>query len=259
MPSPWLLQLITTMILKLWPVTVYWKEKDFPKSSKILYVANHVTLGLDAPSLMSSIYQQTGHLPRGLGDTSHFNIPIHSHFIRYFGVVLGSPENCSKLMKDGQPIIVYPGGGREVMRKTTDKPYTLMWGERMGFARLAIEHGYTIIPVASIGIEDNIQIVYDIPLTPIMRCMKDKRTDMTFPLILPKAIGRLYFSFGENVDTSIYTEESKSSVDANKACQVIVRDKVRYLLETLIADTISARTKHLSTSLFCKLNGDKND
>ena len=36
--------------------------------------------------------------------------------------------------------------------------------ERTGFARMAIEYGYTIVPVASVGMEEMLKVVHDIPL-----------------------------------------------------------------------------------------------
>ena len=64
-------------------------------------------------------------------------------------MVLGSPEYCAALMEAGQHILVFPGGGREVMRRKGEA-YQLIWKQRTGFARLAIEHGYDIIPFGSV-------------------------------------------------------------------------------------------------------------
>lgn len=36
-----------------------------------------------------------------------------------------------------------------------------MWKNRLGFARLAIQHGYPIVPFASVGAEHGIDIVLD--------------------------------------------------------------------------------------------------
>ena len=57
-------------------------------------------------------------------------------------------------------ILVYPGGGREVAKRKGES-YKLIWKERMGFARLAIEHGYTIVPFAAVGAEEAVDIVLD--------------------------------------------------------------------------------------------------
>lgn len=57
----------------------------------------------------------------------HFIMPIYSHVLSWMGGVEGTLRDT--LMRQGYPILVYPGGSREVMRKKVDEPYTLHWGE----------------------------------------------------------------------------------------------------------------------------------
>ena len=63
-------------------------------------------------------------------------------------------------MRAGESILVFPGGGREVFKHKGEK-YRLIWKERMGFARLAIEHGYPIVPLAAVGAEECYDILVD--------------------------------------------------------------------------------------------------
>ena len=39
--------------------------------------------------------------------------------------------------------------------------YRLVWKQRTGFARLAIEHGYDIIPFGSVGPDEAFDILFD--------------------------------------------------------------------------------------------------
>lgn len=48
-------------------------------------------------------------------------------------MVLGTPENCAALMQAGQSILVFPGGGREVMRRKGEA-YRLIWKRCRGGA-----------------------------------------------------------------------------------------------------------------------------
>ena len=58
-------------------------------------------------------------------------------------------------MEQGCCLLVYPGGAREAWKRTTDKPYEILWGDNhVGFVRMAVRHGYTIVPVATVGTED---------------------------------------------------------------------------------------------------------
>ncbi|ACL04784.1 phospholipid/glycerol acyltransferase [Desulfatibacillum aliphaticivorans] len=116
-----------------------------------LFVGNHTIYGvMDAPLYAVALYRETGVFPRGLGDRFHFKIPVWRRFLEKFGVVEGTPENCVRLMKAGDDILVYPGGGREVCRRKGEI-HNLIWKERYGFARLAIKYGYPILPIASLG------------------------------------------------------------------------------------------------------------
>lgn len=49
------------------------------------------------------------------------------------------------------------------MKKIGDDPYELMWGDRYGFAKLAIQHQAIVIPLASVGTADMFAPWFDIP------------------------------------------------------------------------------------------------
>ena len=41
-----------------------------------------------------------------------------------------------------------------MFRPLNTPPYALNWGNRAGFAKYALENGYDIIPVSSVGFEE---------------------------------------------------------------------------------------------------------
>ena len=130
-------------------------------SRPALFVGNHTLFGLtDAPLMIEHLHTQYGAMLRGLGDRGHFSVPYWGDFLVRHGMVLGSPENCSALMNAGQHVLVFPGGAREVMRRRGEA-YELIWKKRAGFARLAIEHGYDIIPFGSVGPDESYRILAD--------------------------------------------------------------------------------------------------
>jgi len=130
-------------------------------SRPALFVGNHTMFGLtDAPLMIEHLYTQYGVMLRGLGDRGHFNVPYWGEFLERNGMVLGTPDNCAALMRSGQHVLVFPGGGREVMRRKGEA-YRLIWKQRAGFARLAVEHGYDIIPFGSVGPDESYRILLD--------------------------------------------------------------------------------------------------
>lgn len=134
-------------------------ELDLDKPA--LFVGNHTLLGMtDAPLMIEHIYSQYGAMIRALGDRGHFKVPVWGAMLSRMGVVEGSPANCAALMEAGKHVLVFPGGGREVMRRRGEA-YNLIWKQRTGFARLAIEHGYDIIPFGSVGPDEAFTIMAD--------------------------------------------------------------------------------------------------
>ena len=191
-------------------------ELDLGKPA--LWVGNHTLFGLtDAPLMVEHLYTQYGVMLRGLGDRGHFDVPWWGDMLVRNGMVLGTPENCAALMEAGQHVLVFPGGGREVMRRKGEA-YRLVWKQRTGFARLAIEHGYDIIPFGSVGPDEAYDILLDandVMATPLWQWLvrrygvdaKTRGGDMIPPLV--RGIGptliprpqRYYFGFGQRIPT----------------------------------------------------------
>jgi 1-acyl-sn-glycerol-3-phosphate acyltransferase len=205
---------------------VFLNSDQLNMSKPALFVGNHTLYGLlDVPLILDQLRLEHGVQLRSLGDRIHFHIPIWKDILVKGGMVLGSPENCRDLMSSGQSILVFPGGAREVMRRKGEK-YQLIWKKRSGFARLAIEHGYDIIPFASLGVDDCFDIVIDANdiqnnttaqklLNTLKLSDKLRGGDILPPI--PKGVGflpvpkpqRFYFSFGDRISTlnAVSTEQ----------------------------------------------------
>ena len=80
---------------------------------------------------------------------------------------IGTRDNVRALMRERQTILVFPGGSREV-NKHRGQQYQLLWRERIGFARVAIEQGYPIVPFAAVGADEMLDVIID-QNTPIYR------------------------------------------------------------------------------------------
>lgn len=126
-----------------------------------LYVGNHTVFGLtDGVFLGVEMYLQRDIQLRTLVDELHMEVPLWRDWVQQIGFVKGSRENCTALMESGAHILVFPGGRREVC-KNKGEAYKLRWENRHGFVRMAIQHGYDIIPVAGVGGEETYQILAD--------------------------------------------------------------------------------------------------
>ena len=132
-----------------------------PPDGRVLLVGNHSLYGLfDVPLLVSELYSRKGLMVRGLGDRGHFRIPLWRSLFRRCGAVEATRDNCRALMRTGAPVLVYPGGAREA-HKRRGESYKLLWEGRQGFAELAIENRYPVVPFAAVGGDDLYDIVID--------------------------------------------------------------------------------------------------
>ncbi len=212
--------------------------EELDVSRPAMYVSNHTVLGvLDGYPFAIELYLQKGILLRALADTMHFKIPYWRDLITHrLGAVEASRENCKALMERGDNLVVYPGGAREVCKKKGEA-YELKWSDRTGFVRMAIAHGYDIIPVAAIGAEEAYTVVKDandfIDRNFLGKLMKKsglvdslfKGGDILPPTV--KGIGnsilprpeKLYFAFGKRISTKKYKglEEDKEVLQLMKA------------------------------------------
>lgn len=135
--------------------------ENLDKDRPAMYVTNHNVLGvLDGTLWAAEMYREKGIFPRSLVDDFHYKLPGWRNMAENMGFVRGTRDNCTAMMKNGEHIMVYPGGARETSKRKGEK-YKLTWKKRTGFARMAIENSYDIIPVAQVGAEDSFDIIMD--------------------------------------------------------------------------------------------------
>jgi hypothetical protein len=108
--------------------------ENIPREGPVLLTGNHSIYGLvDIPMLGLEIFEKTGRTVRGLADHNHFALPVWRDLLRGIGAVRGTRDACSQLFEAGEAVLIFPGGGREVMKHKHER-YKLIWKERIGFA-----------------------------------------------------------------------------------------------------------------------------
>jgi 1-acyl-sn-glycerol-3-phosphate acyltransferase len=122
-------------------------------SEPTLFVGNHCLLGLDGFVVGPVLYYEANRFVRMMGDNIWLQNKTIGDALINSGMIPGDPRACSAMMKDGQDLLVFPGGSHESLKPESQK-YTLQWRERYGFVRLAAEHGYNITPFGMVGPDD---------------------------------------------------------------------------------------------------------
>lgn len=210
------------------------------RTRKLLFVMNHQLGGLEIPLFVEYMHVEHGLFPRSLADHAHFYLPGWAQLLSAAGAVDGTRDNCAAVMRLGQPLLVFPGGGNEILKSKADRKYALKWRERVGFARMAMAHGYTLVPVAAAGLEDQLHVLADIPVGRWLGALglaSGARAELTLPLLapVPAELGqRLYFKFLEPIDTA--------GLDATDPAAVRgVRDLCQSRLEAGLAELLRER------------------
>lgn len=226
---------------------------------RALLVGNHTVMGLlDSPLMCAELWEH-GIVVRSLGDHAHFKVPVWRDVLIACGVVDGTRAVTSELMRRGEVILVYPGGGREVAKRKGEK-YQLIWKERMGFARLAIEHGYTIVPFAAVGAEEAVDIVLDgdNPLLAPTRLFVEKVLGSKDPMPITRGVGltpfprpeRQYYWFGEPIST-----EAIQGRQADDAVVRSVREQTKAAVEGGMEFLLTERENDPNRSVVKRLLG----
>jgi 1-acyl-sn-glycerol-3-phosphate acyltransferase len=189
----------------------FYGVEHVPKGGALL-VGNHTLYGVFDLMLLTAELIERGIMVRGLADHALFRTLVSRKLLTACGVVPGTRANVRELMRRGDLIMVFPGGAREVAKRKGER-YQLIWKHRLGFATMAIEGGYPIVPFASMGIEDALDIVLDTdnPVMAPARKLAMKLLNIE-PLPIVRGIGltpiprpeRLYFWFGEPITTLEY-------------------------------------------------------
>lgn len=84
-----------------------------------------------------------------------FRLPGLKMFIEVLGVMHGPKEVCVSALKKGYLLAISPGGVREAL--FSDETYAIMWGNRKGFAQVAIDAKVPIIPMFTQNVREGIR------------------------------------------------------------------------------------------------------
>src|SRR4051794_36280223 len=131
-------------------------------AGKVLLVANHSgQLPLDAAMIGVAMIAEAEppRVCRAMVEKWAPTLPFIAPFFARIGQVVGTPENCRRLLAAGETIMVFPEGTRG-LNKTYDKRYRLQeFGS--GFMRIAVETQTPVLPVAVIGAEEQAPALFD--------------------------------------------------------------------------------------------------
>ena len=215
---------------------------NLPSDGRFLLVGNHTSAGMPEIVLIAYfVHRQLGVRVRGLADRSLTRMTgLGMDLAQAAGVVPGQPDVGAELMRRGETVLVFPGGGRDML-KFKGEEYQLQWEGRSGFARLAIAHDYPIVPVGLVGGDDvHLSLAArDGTWERMTRSLGERLHGLSGvgvplvrglgPTLLPRP-QRMYLRFGQPMSTARPTRARAATWEAG------VKQRTQTELETVLAD-----------------------
>jgi len=250
-------------------------------SRPALFVGFHQFFAMDVTPLIAKVYRDYGVVLRGLTHPQVFENPdtmqdypsqiqnyvksaftgerpevpptvtrssailddIGNNSFRRFGGVPVSPRNMYRLLDAGEKVLLFPGGVKESFHKR-DESYSLQWPDEAEFVRPAARFGAPIIPFASVGADEFIQLALDQDELMSMPVFGDNlksawgeasraRSDeaaFVSPLGVPVPPERFYYLFGEPIETA---DVDPKNAEQCAAIYQQVKEQVDELLKRL--------------------------
>jgi 1-acyl-sn-glycerol-3-phosphate acyltransferase len=219
-----------------------------------LFVGNHSLFALDGIVAAPIFLKELNRFPRPLGDRILFSNQRIADQLLKSGAVLAHPDVCAALMKDGQDVLVFPGGAGESVKPVSEL-YELHWKERLGFVKLAAQHGYTVMPFGMVGPDEfygHLTEGRDLLESPLGHLLtrlgilnEGTRTDFLPPLPIgslgtafPKP-QRCYLGFSDPIDLSEYKAKRLT-----KKRLYAIREQVAGQIEQLLKELLLTREQN---------------
>jgi 1-acyl-sn-glycerol-3-phosphate acyltransferase len=203
-----------------------------PSEGKVLLVSNHSgQLPFDAAMIEVGLLvdKDPPRVARALVDRWVPTLPFVSTFMARCGQIVGTPENCRRLLAAGEALLVFPEGTRGLNKPYRERYRLKAFGQ--GFMRLALESGAPIVPVGVVGAEEQAPALADVkPLARLLGMPAFPITPTIVPLPLP---ARYQIRFGEPLRFSGSPDEDDAELERKVAT---VERAVQALLERGLAE-----------------------
>lgn len=136
--------------------------ENIPAEGGALLVSNHAgAIPSDAPVIMHGIEKEIGRPVYGLADYLFVAIPVLGTLWSRVGGVPAHPDNAYRLLHDDRQLaLVFPEGTKGTGKHFRDR-YKLRRFGRGGFVETGMRAGVPVVPIAVVGAEESMPIVYN--------------------------------------------------------------------------------------------------
>lgn len=168
--------------------------EHIPPSGQLMFVGSH-NGGLAAPDMHMFLYDwfRRFGFERRVHGLAHQKLwqgyPLLAELAGQVGAIPHHPRQAMAVLRRGDSLLVYPGGGQDAFRPHHDRDRIRLFG-RTGFLRLAILHDLPLVPLISCGAHDTLFVIDD--LYPLVRSLHERGMPWLFgidPEVMPLFLG----------------------------------------------------------------------
>ncbi len=143
--------------------------ENIPLDGRVIFVSNHSgQLPFDGMVIGAATFlePERPRLVRSMVEYFVPTVPFASYLFARWGQIVGTPENCRRLLAAEEAVLVFPEGARGISKPFSRRYQLAEFGK--GFMRLALEMQCPIVPVAVIGAEEQAPAVNVRPLAKLL-------------------------------------------------------------------------------------------
>jgi 1-acyl-sn-glycerol-3-phosphate acyltransferase len=145
---------------------VEWEGLEkIPPTGGALLVANHGgAIPADAPMIMQGVETELGRPVYGLADHWFRTVPVLGTLWNRAGGIPAHPDNAHRLLHDdGQLVLAFPEGAKGPSKPSNER-YQLRRFGRGGFVETAMRAGVPVVPIAVVGAEEAMPLLFKLPV-----------------------------------------------------------------------------------------------
>lgn len=153
---------------------------------RVMVISNHAgQVALDAAMIGTAtiLEREPPRILRGMGEYWLPTVPFVNLLMSRTGSVVGTPKNCTDLLRIEEAVIAFPEGIRGMNKLFSERYRLQRFGS--GFMRLALATKSPIVPVAVVGSEEQAPSIANLKGLGRLLGMPAFPITLTFPLLGP--------------------------------------------------------------------------
>jgi len=206
---------------------------------RVLLIGNHSgQIPIDGMLIVLSMFIEADppRMVRSMVETWSATLPLFSFFFPRTGQIVGTRDNCRRLLERDEAILAFPEGTRGISKTFANRYQLQNFG--LGFMRLALMTDTPIVPIAVVGAEEQIPSLLD--FKPVARLLGFPAFPVTptFPWLGPLGLLPLpvkyHIYFGKPMRFSGDPDDEDEALDPKV-------QKVRRTIQRMLRDGLKAR------------------